>query len=264
MLNQPPTPRNISVLPAPPPPTTAPPAAPSPTTLAVLQQLHADLLAVVTALQPLQPADSPQGIMAIESTLGTVNSQPFNRLGSYMVIEAYGSGNAAPAATIQVLDSSRGGTPTLAADPQAARVLTGNYTKYVIGGLQDEIVVRVIPTLGVWAVRVSWTDASPGSGQGVFAASFVNESANLATLATAVTAGVIALPLPAAALANRRAIVVYNNGSVPIYIGDALVTTATGIPLAVGQSIALNVGPGALVYAISGSATQNVRCLEIS
>jgi hypothetical protein len=109
--------------------------------------------------------------MAIESAIGTVTSNPFVRQNTYLVIEAYASG-ASPSAVVTILDSSKGGTPTQAADPQALRTLTAGYTKYVLGGLQDEIVVRVAPTAGTWAIRCSWTDGSPGSGQGASAATF--------------------------------------------------------------------------------------------
>jgi len=82
-----------------------------------------------------------------------------------LVLEAYASG-ATPSATIMVLDSSKGGTATTAADPQAIRLLTAGYTKYILGGLQDEISIRVIATAGTWAVRASWTDGSPGAASG--------------------------------------------------------------------------------------------------
>lgn len=61
----------------------------------------------------------------------------------------------------------------------------------------------------------------------------------------------------------RTGVVVYNNGSATIYLGtDSSVTTSNGLPVAIGASGSLDgyMGP---VYAISGTASQDVRYLEI-
>ena len=170
MLNAPPTGKSISTLQAPLPAGTAPPPTQptpngDPPTLGVLKKLDLGLQAILKALAPLQPVESPQGVMVIESASGNVISQPFVRQNTYLVLEVYGSGPT-PSATVTVLDSSKGGTATTAADPQAIRLLTAGYTKYILGGLQDEITIRVAPTAGTWAVRASWTDGSPGTAGG--------------------------------------------------------------------------------------------------
>jgi hypothetical protein len=137
--------------------------------LAVLNDMDQQL---ATLVMQTTPTDSgpPQGALVIDSAAGTVNSDVIQRASSNMVLEVYASGTN-PAATVTVLDSAIGGTPTQAADPQAVRTLTG-YTKYLVGGLQDEIMIRVAPTAGVWSVKVSWTDTTPGPGQGIAAATY--------------------------------------------------------------------------------------------
>lgn len=64
-------------------------------------------------------------------------------------------------------------------------------------------------------------------------------------------------------LANRKLLTVHNNGTVTIYWGyTSGVTTVNGTPLAKGQFMAIAVGPSANIYAISGTAGQNVRITE--
>ena len=82
--------------------------------------------------------------------------------------------------------------------------------------------------------------------------------------ASAVTAGVTALSLPATALADRKALYVFNNGSVRIYVGGSGVTTSTGIPVRPGTGQGFDADDSCLLYAISGTAGQNVRVLELS
>lgn len=81
---------------------------------------------------------------------------------------------------------------------------------------------------------------------------------------TAVTVGTSATQLPGTALDKRRTLLIYNNGSAIIYIGPSGVTTSSGFPMAVGSALALSVAEGVAVYAISGSASQNVRVLELA
>lgn len=83
-------------------------------------------------------------------------------------------------------------------------------------------------------------------------------------LATAVTVGTTAVALPASALANRARIIVQNNGDKSIFIGGSGVTTATGVEISKGGSWTEEIGAGAVVYAISTAAGQNVRVVEIA
>jgi hypothetical protein len=76
------------------------------------------------------------------------------------------------------------------------------------------------------------------------------------------TVGTSAVELMAANSA-RRSWFVYNNGSVPIYVGSSSgVTTANGTPVPVGGG--LGGDDAAAVFAISGSASQDVRHWEVS
>lgn len=78
----------------------------------------------------------------------------------------------------------------------------------------------------------------------------------------AVTVGTSA-QLVAAANNNRGTVLVQNLGAAPVYLGtDASVTTGTGLELAAGGVATLTVQTA--VYAIAGSAGQDVRFLEES
>lgn len=81
------------------------------------------------------------------------------------------------------------------------------------------------------------------------------------TRASAVVVGVAATQLPAAPLANRRALAIQNRGSVSIFIGGAGVVVGDGFEIEAGAAYDWPWG-GSAVYAISGSAGQDVRVLE--
>ena len=82
-------------------------------------------------------------------------------------------------------------------------------------------------------------------------------------LATAVSVGTSATALPASVLANRRLMLIYNNGNVPIYIGGSGVTTSTGVLLWPRQMMVFDTG-GLVLYAIAATSGNNVRVLEIA
>ncbi len=78
------------------------------------------------------------------------------------------------------------------------------------------------------------------------------------------TVGTTAVEIAATPLTDRTRILVQNNGSKAIYIGeDNTVTTSTGICLPKGASMELPYGETANIFAISGTAGQNVRVLEL-
>lgn len=57
-------------------------------------------------------------------------------------------------------------------------------------------------------------------------------------------------------------VVAYNNdASVTMYVGASDVTTSTGIPVAAGKSISLDLEPDEVAYAIVASSTLNARVL---
>ena len=84
-----------------------------------------------------------------------------------------------------------------------------------------------------------------------------------ALAAAAVSVGTTATPLPASALANRRSMMIYNNGAAIIYLGGSGVTTATGFPLLPGQAVTLEVGTLA-VYGRVLTGTVEARILEVA
>ena len=69
----------------------------------------------------------------------------------------------------------------------------------------------------------------------------------------------------AAANANRKALLIYNVGSVDVFFGLGGVTAATGIPLKVGGSLGL--GPAFItdqaIYGITATGTADLRVLEV-
>jgi hypothetical protein len=80
----------------------------------------------------------------------------------------------------------------------------------------------------------------------------------------AVSVGTSATDLVATDLANRKRILVQNLGTKKIYVGNSGVTSANGIEVFSGGSIELDVGPGIDLYAISGTAGQDVRVMELA
>lgn len=57
-------------------------------------------------------------------------------------------------------------------------------------------------------------------------------------------------------------VLVYNAGTVTVYFGGTDVTTSNGIPVAANASLQLELITNDALYAISGSAGQDVRILE--
>jgi hypothetical protein len=88
--------------------------------------------------------------------------------------------------------------------------------------------------------------------------------------ATAVTVGLTATAIitvgdfAAAAKDGRITYEILNNGTEVIWLGgNAQVTDATGSPLPAGGARTLDLRLGAVVYAISTAAGQDVRILEV-
>lgn len=87
---------------------------------------------------------------------------------------------------------------------------------------------------------------------------------NTSVLATAVTVGTSAVALPATSLTGRKHILIENLGSKPIFIGNSAVTTSSGVRVSAGATWETDLGPSAVLYAISGTAGQDVRVIEIA
>lgn len=67
-------------------------------------------------------------------------------------------------------------------------------------------------------------------------------------------------------LAQRRTVIIYNNGTAIVYLGfDSSVTTSNGIPLLPQSSMELggkNVSRKTAIYGIAASGTQDVRYMS--
>lgn len=84
-----------------------------------------------------------------------------------------------------------------------------------------------------------------------------------ATLTAAAVSVGVAATLVAAASTTRMAVTIQNLGTVDVFVGPSGVTVASGVKIASGGAITLDKQTAA-VYAISGSAAQDVRVLTES
>lgn len=86
---------------------------------------------------------------------------------------------------------------------------------------------------------------------------------------TAVNVTSTAGALPSSALANRKEVLVMNNGTATIYVGpkdatNGTVTTSSGLPIAAGASLGVALGTAQPIYGIVASGTVEARVLEMS
>lgn len=91
---------------------------------------------------------------------------------------------------------------------------------------------------------------------------YVNSASNVAVKSSAATVGLTAAALIAVSLAGRRSMVLQNTGAKEIYIGDSTVTVSTGIRVAAGGNIELDIGEYVSMSAIALTAGQTLRILE--
>jgi len=103
-----------------------------------------------------------------------------------------------------------------------------------------------------------------GTGSVVLNPEDFSVSIGLSTEAITVTTS--ATPLPHASLEYRRALVVHNASSVPVYLGNSSVTAADGLILAADEKIAFDMqgNPNVRLYAIVAAATAEVRIMELA
>ena len=73
----------------------------------------------------------------------------------------------------------------------------------------------------------------------------------------------VPVALPANPLSGRKTVTLFNNSmNAIIYIGDASVTTLTGLPLYPHSAFTVGIGDGVQLYAISDTAGADIRVLE--
>lgn len=96
-----------------------------------------------------------------------------------------------------------------------------------------------------------------------------NQNINLMPLGGVVLAGTLgvgttATALPASALSSRKSMIVYNEGSITMYLGGSGVTTSTGIPVGTADfSPSFDLGT-TILYGICGTTGGTARVLEVS
>ena len=93
---------------------------------------------------------------------------------------------------------------------------------------------------------------------------FVNNAPNIGMDTTAATVGTSAAELVASPLAGRTKILIQNRGNKPIFIGPTGVTVADGVEISSGGYFQEDWGEDVDVFAISSSAGQDVRIMEIA
>jgi len=103
------------------------------------------------------------------------------------------------------------------------------------------------------------------TGEGAVILNPQDFSINIGIRSQAIAVAGTATPLPASPLEFRRALVVQNNSSAVVYLGDSTVTVGQGMPLAAGEKIAFDIMgmPNTTIYAIS-SGSVDVRIMELA
>ena len=99
------------------------------------------------------------------------------------------------------------------------------------------------------------------SGQGITEVAIAGAADVVLTSGVSVTTSPTALP--ASALTRRRAVGIYNAGSVTVYVGGNDVTTSSGWPVAAGAAVTFDIGRAAL-YGIVATGTCDVRVMELA
>lgn len=102
-------------------------------------------------------------------------------------------------------------------------------------------------------------------GDGVVVLNPENASVSIGLRQSTLAVTSSAVSLTASPLENRRALVIYNAGPSTLYIGSSTVTTANGMPIAVGEKIAFDIQgtPNVEIYGVS-DASSDVRIMELA
>lgn len=92
---------------------------------------------------------------------------------------------------------------------------------------------------------------------------YVTSAPNVSLSNAAVTVGTSEVVLATAA-AGRQELIVQNSGSQPIYVGATGVTTANGIEVSKKSTMTIGLGEALDLFAISGTAGQDVRVMQVA
>ena len=91
---------------------------------------------------------------------------------------------------------------------------------------------------------------------------FVTHSVNGSILGSTTSVTDSATEIPSSALANRRTILIKNNGAQEIFLGPSGVTALTGYPLASGAEVGLEITDSVSIFGITASGSSDIRTLE--
>jgi hypothetical protein len=93
---------------------------------------------------------------------------------------------------------------------------------------------------------------------------FINDAPSVAVASSTVAIGTSEVALPTTALAGRTKMVIQNTSSNPVYVGATGLTTSTGIQIAKGATLTLEIGQSIALFGIAGSAANTVRIMELA
>ncbi len=79
--------------------------------------------------------------------------------------------------------------------------------------------------------------------------------------ASVVSLGAV-VKLPTTPITNRKSLMIFNNSTDIIYIGDATVTALTGYPIYPRGQMSIQIEDGVDLYGISAGAASEIRLLE--
>lgn len=93
---------------------------------------------------------------------------------------------------------------------------------------------------------------------------WVNDSPNIGAASVEVTVGATEVALPTTALAGRRRMFLQNVSNNDIYVGPTGVTTASGLRVAKGAALSLEIGEHVALFGIAGGAGNAMRVFELA
>lgn len=93
---------------------------------------------------------------------------------------------------------------------------------------------------------------------------WINDSPNIASLTTVVTAGLTEVALPATNLAGRRRMFIQNTSDKDMFIGPTGVLTTTGFRIAKGATLSLEIGQNIDLFVITTAAAKDVVVFELA
>lgn len=107
-------------------------------------------------------------------------------------------------------------------------------------------------------VEITNDSGNPIPVSGTVSVAAINGSIKTSAASVTTTpAQVLASPL-----ANRKQVTIQNEGSKDVYIGDASVTTSSGIKISRNSSATYAWGPAIAIHMVASDGTQNIRFLE--